>query len=74
MSMPLSGKVIETNPDVMDDPGLINRDPYGEGWLVIIEPSELEAELSGLVHGEATQPWLEKVYQEYTSKGLLASD
>lgn len=74
LRMPLSGKVIETNPEVMDDPGLINRDPYGEGWLVIIEPNQLEAELPGLVHGEAVQSWLEEVYQDYTSKGLLEAD
>jgi glycine cleavage system H protein len=71
LRMPLSGTVMETNPAVMSDPTLINRDPYGEGWLVIVEPSQLEAELSGLVHGAAVQPWLEEVYEQYRSKGLL---
>ena len=47
--MPLSGKVIEFNPDLSDEgednPELINEDPYGKGWIVKIElsnPGELE--------------------------------
>jgi glycine cleavage system H protein len=72
LRMPVSGKVVEINEAVMHDPGLINRDPYGEGWLVLIEPSGLTEELAGLVHGEAVQPWLEATYQQYQAKGLLA--
>jgi glycine cleavage system H protein len=43
--LPVSGKVIEVNPKLSDEPELINNDPYNEGWLVKIEvndPSELE--------------------------------
>ncbi|UCH78213.1 MAG: glycine cleavage system protein GcvH [Candidatus Coatesbacteria bacterium] len=42
---PLSGKIVEVNQGAADDPALVNRDCYGEGWLVKIElkdPSELE--------------------------------
>lgn len=42
---PLSGKIVESNEEVVDDPGLINRDPYGDGWMVKIrfsDPAELE--------------------------------
>jgi glycine cleavage system H protein len=42
---PLSGKIVEVNQAASDDPALVNRDCYGEGWLVKIElkdPSELE--------------------------------
>lgn len=72
LRMPVSGKVVEINEAVLRDPGLINRDPYGEGWLVMVEPSDLAAELTGLVHGEAIQPWLEETYRQYQAKGLLA--
>jgi glycine cleavage system H protein len=34
---PLSGKIVEVNDALGDDPGAINEDPYGEGWLVKIE-------------------------------------
>lgn len=43
--MPISGKISEVNPALEDSPELVNKDPYGEGWMVKIEmtdPSELE--------------------------------
>jgi glycine cleavage system H protein len=43
---PLSGEIVEVNGDLVGDPGAINEDPYGEGWLVkirIAEPAEREA-------------------------------
>ena len=39
--MPVSGKVIEINPRLEDQPELVNKDPYGEGWLIKIEVTEL---------------------------------
>ncbi|MDQ3784353.1 MAG: glycine cleavage system protein GcvH [Actinomycetota bacterium] len=36
---PVSGTVIESNGDLEDNPELVNSDPYGKGWLVIIEPA-----------------------------------
>lgn len=43
---PISGQVLEINQAVIDEPGLVNKDPYGAGWLVRLElskPSELDA-------------------------------
>ena len=44
--MPISGKIIEFNPNLDesegDDPTLINSDPYGDGWIIKIEVSNLE--------------------------------
>ena len=43
---PASGKVLEVNQPVVDEPKLVNEDPYGAGWLVKLElskPSELDA-------------------------------
>ncbi|HEX9021734.1 MAG TPA: glycine cleavage system protein GcvH [Nitrospirota bacterium] len=40
---PVSGTVVEVNEDLADSPEIINEDPYGNGWLVVIEmndPSE----------------------------------
>lgn len=50
---PVSGKVKEVNKGVIDDPGIINRDPYDAGWLVIIEPLNLEEELKNLLNANA---------------------
>jgi glycine cleavage system H protein len=46
---PLSGTVIETNALLLEKPGMVNKDPYGEGWILIVKPShpeELESLLS----------------------------
>jgi len=43
---PASGKVLEINQSAVDEPKMVNEDPYGAGWLVKLElsdPSELEA-------------------------------
>jgi len=50
---PLSGKVKEVNEKVVNDPSIVNKDPYGEGWLVIIEPQKLEEELKNLLNADA---------------------
>ena len=34
---PVSGKVVEKNEAVEDNPEMVNSDPYGEGWLVVVE-------------------------------------
>ncbi len=46
---PLTGKVVEVNEALADSPDLVNKDPYGEGWMIRVEiadPSELEKLLS----------------------------
>ena len=37
---PVTGKVVEINLDLDDDPMVINRDPYGEGWMIKVELSD----------------------------------
>ena len=37
---PVSGTVVEANADLGDNPERINEDPYGEGWICLIEPSD----------------------------------
>ena len=42
---PVSGTVVETNEDLGDAPQRVNEDPYGEGWIAVIElsnPSEVD--------------------------------
>ncbi len=45
MFMPVAGKVIEANPEINDSPEIVNKDPYGDGWMIKIsvdKPSELD--------------------------------
>ena len=49
---PVSGEIVEINEDLEEDTGLINRDPYGKGWILVIDPSDLDPELGDLMQGD----------------------
>ena len=51
---PISGRVVKVNEKLMDAPETVNQDPYGEGWIIVIEIAS-PAELSGLLDAEAYQ-------------------
>ena len=36
---PVSGEVVEVNPAIGDQPGIVNEEPFGEGWMIRIKPS-----------------------------------
>jgi len=55
---PLAGTVVEVNADLADAPERINADPYGEGWICIIEPSD-PAALDALMDAAAYQALVE---------------
>jgi glycine cleavage system H lipoate-binding protein len=57
---PVSGKVKEINRNLLSRPSLINRDPYGEGWAVLIEPGDLRSSLKPLLYGERARKWVEE--------------
>ena len=43
--MPMTGKIVEINEKVVDNPELVNSDPYGEGWMIkikILDSNEVE--------------------------------
>jgi glycine cleavage system H protein len=55
---PVSGEVVSINEKLEINPGLINEDCYGEGWICRIKPSNRE-ELDRLIHGSgAVEKWL----------------
>jgi glycine cleavage system H protein len=49
---PIGGTVVQKNPMIDDRPELVNEQPYGDGWLVVIEPTDLEA-IEGLLDAAA---------------------
>ena len=52
--MPIQGEVIEFNQDLEDNPELINKDPYGAGWIIKIVISDMK-ELEGLLDSRSYQ-------------------
>lgn len=56
--MPVSGKVLEVNPKLEENPEVVNKDPYGDGWLIKIsvdDASELDELLTPEKYEEATK-------------------
>lgn len=50
--LPLSGDIIEFNSGLEDEPEKVNKDPYGDGWMIKIKCSNL-SEVDGLLSAEA---------------------
>ncbi|MBS7606704.1 glycine cleavage system protein GcvH [Candidatus Bathyarchaeota archaeon] len=61
---PLTGRVVEVNERASGSPEVINEDPYGEGWLIVIEPANLEEELKTLMNFEQAVEWYKSVIRE----------
>ena len=54
---PLSGKIEQVNQEITSKPELLNEDPYGKGWLLVITPSNLDAELAALMDFNKSVEW-----------------
>ncbi len=58
---PISGSIEEINDEVEDNPGLINQDPYDDGWILLIKPSNLDQEKELLWSAEKYAQELKKL-------------
>jgi glycine cleavage system H protein len=58
---PVSGEVVERNEKLVESPELVNQDPYGAGWIVIVKPSRLPDDLKTLMNAEGYVGFLEEV-------------
>jgi glycine cleavage system H protein len=60
---PVSGEIADRNAEVVSAPELVNEDPYGEGWLIVIrpdDPGELDALLDSAAYGSLVQSLAEE--------------
>ena len=57
---PVSGEIVEINEDLEEDTSLINKDCYGEGWILVIEASNLDEDLATLFHGDSVVDFIER--------------
>ena len=55
---PISGTIAEINGDLSDNPQRLNEDPYGEGWMFVIEPTD-DAQLGELLDAEGYRALIE---------------
>lgn len=66
---PISGVITEVNESLKDNPALLNDDPYGAGWIAVIEPPDMN-EFNGLIGGGALEAWAkEEVAAKKAMKG-----
>ena len=69
---PISGRVVEVNNAATSDPAVVNNDPYGQGWLVKVEPTNFDDDSAQLVSGDGIGPWVEAELDRYKKEGWLS--
>ena len=57
---PIAGEILEVNEDLADDPETINSDPYGDGWIVRMQPSD-DLDEDALMTPDAYQQFLDEL-------------
>ena len=57
INAPVSGVIVRVNDSVIDSPQLINHDPFGEGWLIEIEPENI-SELDTLMNADTYKDFI----------------
>jgi glycine cleavage system H protein len=58
---PISGEIVEVNAELEDAPEIVNEDPYGKGWMFKIKPSNLDADISGLMDAGAYKEFIDSL-------------
>ena len=67
MLSPVTGRVAAVNTRVLEDPRLINDDPFGNGWLIKVQTPRLVTSSKQLLSGAAAQRWTESGWDELSS-------
>lgn len=68
LTSPVTGRVMEVNPAMSTLPEVINQDPYGEGWLAIVEAKEWEADRAALMDAKSYFELMKGQAEEETKK------
>ena len=62
---PVNGELLSSNPALETEPGLINTDCYGQGWMYRIKPDDM-SEVDGLISGhEAVEQWMKEEIEKH---------
>ncbi|MCK9376515.1 MAG: hypothetical protein M0P73_10230 [Syntrophobacterales bacterium] len=68
---PLNGVIEAVNPRLRQTPRLLHDDPYGEGWLFVVTPTNLKPDLEKMLFGQCNVAWME--HESHRLLGLLES-
>ena len=58
--MPVSGRVVDVNPDLRNAPSLTSSAPFSRGWVAVVETDRLRPDLAQLLHRHEARKWLER--------------
>ncbi len=73
MVSPTEGEVLQVNPDVLRNPSLLRRDPYGSGWLLTINVPDEESTNRNLIPKHLIADWMrDAVSRLYAAQPVLA--
>ena len=73
MVSPTEGEVIEVNAEVLQDPSLIRKDPYGAGWLMTVQVPDEEGTARNLIPKSLLTSWMREAAERlYARQGALA--
>lgn len=61
---PVTGMIVEINPELQDAPELINQDPYGKGWLVVVELTDWDSDKTKLLDADAYYALIKRQAEE----------
>jgi glycine cleavage system H protein len=70
IASPISGTILNSNAEINSNPGLLNEDPYGKGWIYKIKPSAWKTETQSYYIAEETLDWSKKEVDRF--KDFLA--
>ena len=79
MVSPTEGEIVEVNRDLLDDPSLLRRDPYGRGWIAVIHVPDEESTTRNLLPGGLVRNWMRDAVQRLYARqpqlaGAVAAD
>jgi len=60
---PISGKIIQINDKLTENPEFVNQDPYGKGWIAKIQPENVNEEIKNLMDSKAYRDYLKTLEQ-----------
>jgi glycine cleavage system H lipoate-binding protein len=73
LASPVEGEVVTINPRLRKDPGLLQRDPYGLGWLYKVRSRSLGRDLRNLLGGSLAEKWMEDTWERFQHRLVVAS-
>jgi len=61
---PVTGKLVEVNDELKTNPTILNEDPYGEGWIAVLDPEDLEEDLESMQGADGLEEWVEAEWED----------